>query len=58
VRVAHLTDLHFTVGLDGGIVDQATEMLLDEMPDLVICTGDVVSRDTEENMRRAYARED
>lgn len=54
MRIVHLTDLHFTPDLDPARVLLATDKINAENPDVVICTGDVVSRGTRESMEAAY----
>lgn len=54
MRIIHLTDLHFTPDLDPARVLMAVDKINAEQPDVVVCTGDVVSRGTREDMEQAY----
>lgn len=51
--VAHITDLHFPV--DENLMVKAIGMINHYAPDFIVCTGDVVSRADERDMRKAMA---
>jgi 3',5'-cyclic AMP phosphodiesterase CpdA len=56
LRILHLTDLHFTVDLPEDRVQRAMELVMAEEAELIVCTGDIVSRANEADMRSAFAR--
>jgi predicted phosphodiesterase len=56
MRVAHLTDLHFRHDTPDELPNLVLGVLEQEGLDLVICTGDIVTRDTVENMDLAFRK--
>jgi 3',5'-cyclic AMP phosphodiesterase CpdA len=56
MRIVHISDLHFRESLDEATVTDAAKAIEAHKPDLVICTGDVVTRGTQPEMITAYIR--